>query len=98
MAPGRLPFGFTVAGGYVREQAGGRFRQRFEGAYVRGDVVVPVTPTLALTAGVGYEDIQASQRDFVRDAGGDPVVGPNGADRRSECAAAAHLRRRRHDL
>lgn len=78
MAPGRLPFGFTVAGGYVREQAGGRFRQRFEGAYVRGDVVVPVTPTLALTAGVGYEDIQASQRDFVRDADGDPVVGPNG--------------------
>ena len=40
--------------------------------YVRGDVVVPVGPTLALTAGVGYEDIQASQLDFVRDANGVP--------------------------
>lgn len=78
MSPGRLPFGFTVAGGYVREQAGGRFRQRFEGMYVRGDVVVPLSPTFAVTAGVGYEDIEASQRDFVRDPAGDPVVGPNG--------------------
>jgi len=78
MAPGRLPFGFTVGAGYARENSGGRFRQRFEGMYVRGDVVVPVGPTLALTAGVGYEDIEASQRDIVRDAGGAPVIGPGG--------------------
>ena len=45
---------------------------------MRGDVVVPVGPTLALTAGVGYEDIQASQRDFVRDAGGVPVPDASG--------------------
>jgi hypothetical protein len=79
MAPNRgLPFGWTVGAGYARENSGGRFRNRFEGAYVRGDVVVPVGPTLALTAGVGYEDIQASQRDVVRDAGGVPVPDAQG--------------------
>ncbi len=74
MAPGRLPFGWTVGAGYAREDSGGRFDQRFEGTYVRGDVVVPVGPTLALTAGVGYEDIEASQRDVLRDANGVPVI------------------------
>ena len=78
MAPGRLPIGWTVGAGYARENSGGRFDQRFEGMYVRGDLVVPVGPTLALTAGVGYEDIEADQRDLVRDAGGFPVIGPNG--------------------
>ena len=38
---------------------GGRFDQRFEGKYVRGDVVFPISPTLAVTAGVGYENIEA---------------------------------------
>jgi hypothetical protein len=79
MAPGGgLPFGWTVGGGYVREDTGGRFDQSFEGGYIRGDVVFPVSPTLALTAGVGYEDAQASQSDFVRDVNGFPVIGPNG--------------------
>ncbi|HEY5710631.1 MAG TPA: hypothetical protein VIT38_01950 [Allosphingosinicella sp.] len=78
MAPGTLPFGWTVGGGYVRENSGGRFDQRFEGGYIRGDVVVPVGPTLALTAGVGYENMQSDQRDFVRDVNGFPVIGPNG--------------------
>lgn len=79
MAPGRgLPFGWTVGAGYARESTAGRFNQRFEGYYVRGDVVVPVGPTIALTAGVGYENIESSQRDFVRDPGGFPVIGPNG--------------------
>jgi hypothetical protein len=78
MAPGRLPFGWTVGAGYAREDSGGRFDQNFEGIYVRGDLVVPVGPTLALTAGVGYEDMQADQRNFVRDVNGFPVIGPNG--------------------
>ncbi len=79
MAPGRgLPIGWTVGAGYAREDTAGRFDQEFEGMYVRGDIVVPVSATLALTAGVGYEDIQASQRDFIRDANGFPVIGPNG--------------------
>lgn len=78
MAPGRLPFGWTVGAGYAREDNGGRFRDRFEGMYARADVVVPLSPTLAVTGGVGYEDIQASQRDVVRDANGDPVLDPGG--------------------
>jgi hypothetical protein len=78
MAPGRLPIGFTVGAGYAREDSGGRFDQRFEGMYVRGDVVVPIGPTFAVTAGVGYEDIQADQRDLLRDSSGVPVIGPNG--------------------
>ncbi|HTU10925.1 MAG TPA: hypothetical protein VMG08_08515 [Allosphingosinicella sp.] len=79
MAPGRgLPIGWTVGAGYAREDTSGRFDQEFEGMYVRGDIVVPIGPTLALTAGVGYEDIQSSQLDFVRDGNGFPVIGPNG--------------------
>jgi len=75
---GGLPFGWTIGGGHVRESSSDSFRHRFEGSYVRGDVVVPVGPTLALTAGVGYERIRSSQRDFVRDAAGVPIVGPGG--------------------
>ncbi len=78
IAPGRLPVGMTVGAGYAREDSGGRFDQEFEGAYVRADVVVPVSSTLAFTAGVGYEDIEASQRDILRDATGIPVIDANG--------------------
>ena len=78
MAPGRLPVGWTVGAGYARTDSDSEFDHQFEGAYVRGDVVVPVGPTLALTAGVGYEDIEASQLDITRDVNGIPVVGPDG--------------------
>ena len=80
MAPGRgFPIGWTIGAGYAREDTAGRFDQNFEGMYVRGDVVVPIGATIALTAGVGYEDIQSSQLDFVRDPNtGAPVIGPNG--------------------
>jgi hypothetical protein len=77
MEPGRLPVGWTVGAGYVREDMN-RLDGTFEAKYVRGDVVVPVSPTLAVTAGVGYEDIHASQQDVLRDAGGVPVIGPGG--------------------
>ncbi|MGE3396241.1 MAG: hypothetical protein AB7H79_04990 [Sphingomonas sp.] len=74
MAPGRLPFGWTVGGGYVRADDNGEFDNRLEGSYARADVVVPVGPTLALTAGVGYERIRSSQRDLLRDGVGTPVI------------------------
>jgi hypothetical protein len=78
MEPGRLPFGWTVGGGYIREDMN-RLDARFEGKYVRGDVVVPVSPTLAVTGGVGYEKLQGSQRDFLRDpATGLPLITPGG--------------------
>jgi hypothetical protein len=78
MAPGRLPVGWTVGAGYGRTEGEGDFDPDFEGAYIRGDVVVPVSPSLAVTAGVGYENIEASQRDVVRDVNGVPVAGPDG--------------------
>jgi uncharacterized protein (PEP-CTERM system associated) len=77
MAPGHLPFGWTVGAGYVREDVK-RLDQEFEGKFIRGDVVLPVSPTFAVTAGVGYEKTEASQQDFRRDANGDPIFTPGG--------------------
>jgi hypothetical protein len=77
MSPGELPFGWTVGGGWVREDTN-QLDSRFEAKYLRGDVVVPVGSTLALTAGVGYEDGRGSQRDILRNPNGTPVVGPGG--------------------
>ena len=77
MAPGELPVGWTIAAGYVRENSK-RLKHRFEGKYVRGDVVVPVSPTFAVTGGIGYEKIRSSQQDYLRDEDGLPVVTPGG--------------------
>ena len=78
MGPGRLPVGWNVSAGWARTDTESDFDEETEGMFVRGDVVVPVGPTLALTAGVGYENIEASQLDIARDANGVPIVGPNG--------------------
>ncbi len=77
MAPGRLPFGWTVGGGYVREDVD-TLDQRFTGTYIRGDVVVPVSPTFALTGGVGYESLKSSQQDYRRTPGGLPILNARG--------------------
>lgn len=77
MRPGELPFGWTVSGAYSREnvdQLDGRFTDKL----VRLDLVFPVSPTLALTAGVGYEDITATQDRPLFAAAGVPVVDRNG--------------------
>jgi len=75
--PGDLPFGWQVSGGYEREDAS-QLDQRFEGKYARADVTVPIGPTVALLGGVGYEDIEISQRDPVLDPNGVPVRDANG--------------------
>jgi uncharacterized protein (PEP-CTERM system associated) len=74
---GPMPFGWTIAAGYVREDQN-RLDQEYEGKYVRADIVLPVTHTVALTAGVGYERIESSLQDFLRDENGLPVVTPGG--------------------
>lgn len=74
---GFLPIGWSISGGYFREDAS-QLDQRFEDKLVRGDVIVPVSATLALVGGVGYEDIEISERDALRDANGVPVVGTDG--------------------
>jgi hypothetical protein len=77
MQPGPLPVGWSVSAGYDREDAS-QLDQRFESQYVRGDVTVPITSSLAVVGGIGYEKIEASERDAVRDANGAPVLDPDG--------------------
>jgi hypothetical protein len=77
MQPGPLPVGWSVGAGYDREDAS-QLDQRFESKYVRGDVTVPISNGLAVVGGIGYEKIEASERDAVRDAGGAPVLDANG--------------------
>ncbi|MDN3645279.1 preprotein translocase subunit YajC [Pontixanthobacter aestiaquae] len=72
-----LPVGVGVGAGWNQEDIS-NLDQRFRDVYVRGDVSLPVTPSLALVAGVGYEDVEASSRDAVRDVNGDPVIGVDG--------------------
>lgn len=72
-----MPIGLTVSGGYEREDAS-QLDQRYEDKYARADAVLPVAPTLALVAGVGYENIEISQRDPLFDATGQPVVDVDG--------------------
>jgi uncharacterized protein (PEP-CTERM system associated) len=78
MSPGVLPFGWTVSGGYERESAG-QLKQRYESKNVRGDINLPITESIALVGGVGYEKIQSSQRGALIDATtGLEVVDNNG--------------------
>lgn len=64
-----LPVGLSVSAAYDREDAG-QLDGRYEGWYGRGDVLWPVSPTVALTAGAGYERIETSGRDPLLNADG----------------------------
>jgi len=77
MQPGPLPFGWSLGAAYDREDAT-ELDQRYEAKQVRGDVTVPVTSTLALVGGVGYEDIEISQRAALLDGTGNPVISNRG--------------------
>lgn len=72
-----LPVGVGVGAGWVQEDVS-NLDQRVRDLYVRGDVTVPLTRTLAVIGGVGYEDVEVSARDAVLDGNGLPVVGPDG--------------------
>ncbi|QIQ85957.1 preprotein translocase subunit YajC [Erythrobacter sp.] len=72
-----LPVGLAVTGGIFQEEIS-NLDQRVRDAFVRADVTVPLTPSLALVGGVGYEDVEISSRDALRDANGDPVIGADG--------------------
>jgi hypothetical protein len=73
MGPGQLPFGWTVGAGWSREESD-RLNAHNDSKFVRGDVVVPVGHSLALTGGAGYETLKASQQDIRRDSAGLPIV------------------------
>lgn len=71
------PVGLGLGGGWT-EQNVDNLDQRIRDRYVRADATLPVSPTVALVGGVGYEDVEISSRDAVRDAAGNPVIGPDG--------------------
>ncbi|WP_326524159.1 hypothetical protein [Sphingomonas sp.] len=67
------PFGFTFSGAWEREDVS-QLDQRYDGKYLRADVVMPVTGQVALVGGIGYENIEISLRDPLVDATGVPVT------------------------
>lgn len=72
-----LPVGLAATGGWYQEEIS-NLDQRVKDRYVRGDVAVPVSRDLQLVGGVGYEDVEVSSRDVLRDGGGAPVIGSDG--------------------
>lgn len=65
--------GLTASAGYDREDAS-QLDQRFEDKWGRLDATLPVTPTLALVGGVGYEEITIRQRSALNDTNGNPLI------------------------
>ncbi|MFN3863115.1 MAG: preprotein translocase subunit YajC [Erythrobacter sp.] len=72
-----LPVGLAVTAGGFQEDIS-NLDQRVRDLFVRGDVTVPLSPTVALVGGAGYENVEISSRDALRDANGDPVIGNDG--------------------
>jgi hypothetical protein len=77
VAPRGGRIGWTVSAGHMSASTSS-FDSRFSSQFVRGDVVLPVNPTLALSAGVGYSRATASERDVLRDANGVPIFDAEG--------------------
>jgi uncharacterized protein (PEP-CTERM system associated) len=69
--------GLSVTAGGFQEDIS-NLDQRVRDLFVRGDVTLPVSPSLALVGGVGYENVEISSRDALRDANGNPVIGEDG--------------------
>lgn len=72
-----LPVGLGVGAGWYREDIS-NLDQRVDDKHVRGDVTLPVSRTVALVGGVGYEDVEISSRDALFDADGIPVLDSHG--------------------
>lgn len=77
MQPGLLPFGWAVGVGHVRENAS-QLDQRYQNSFARADITLPVGPTVALVGGIGYETIEISNKDALRDGAGVPVRDASG--------------------
>jgi len=72
-----LPIGVGIGAGAFQEDVD-TLDQRVRDVYVRGDVTVPLTDNFAIVGGVGYEDVEVSSRDALRDAEGNAIVGDDG--------------------
>jgi hypothetical protein len=67
-----LPVGVSVAGAWQHEEAS-QLDQTYDGKFGRADAVLPVGGGLAVVGGVGYEQIEITQKDPLRDANGNVV-------------------------
>lgn len=72
-----LPVGIAVSAGGFQEDIS-NLDQRTRDVFVRGDVTIPISPTFAVVGGVGYEDVEVSSRDALRDAAGNPIFDESG--------------------
>jgi hypothetical protein len=72
-----LPVGLGIGGGWNRQDVS-NLDQRIDDRHVRADATLPLGPDLALVGGIGYEDVEVSSRDAVRDGAGNPVIGSDG--------------------
>ncbi len=72
-----LPVGLGVGAGWNRQDVS-NLDQRIDDRHLRADISVPLSPNVALIGGVGYEDVEVSSRDVLRDVNGDPVIGADG--------------------
>lgn len=78
IAPGvALPVGLGVGGSVYQEDIS-NLDQRVRDMQVRAIVTVPVSRTVQVAGAVGYENVELSSRDALRDASGGPVMGANG--------------------
>ncbi len=72
-----LPIGVAITAGGFQEDVS-NLDQRVRDLNVRGEVLVPLSDSFAVVGGIGYEDVEVSSRDAVRDANGNPVIGADG--------------------
>ncbi len=72
-----LPVGVGLGAGFYQEDMS-NLDQRVRNVWFRADATLPVTPNLALVGGVGYEDLEVSNRDALLDDDDQPVVGDDG--------------------
>lgn len=78
IAPGvALPVGLGAGAGWYREDIS-NLDQRIDDKHVRLDATLPVSTDLALVGGVGYEHVEVSSRDVLRDGAGLPVIDNDG--------------------
>jgi hypothetical protein len=72
-----LPVGLGVGATYYREDIS-NLDQKVQDFKARADATLPIDNTLALVAGVGYEDVEVSSRDALRGSNGQPIIGRDG--------------------
>lgn len=72
-----LPVGLGLGAGWNREDVS-NLDQRVEDFSARADATLPVSLELALVGGVGWESVEVSSRDALRDGLGQPIIGSDG--------------------